>query len=82
MADYSWSNLQAAKARCRVAIKWYTNELAVLEILEAGGGEMKAIEMAGKLIARFAEQEKDPRVLCKMMGYAPDEVISLARLVL
>ena len=80
-AAYSWSNLQAAKAQCRIAIKSYTNELAMYEILEAGGGEMKAIDMVGKLITRFGEQEKDPRFLCQAMGYAPDEVVSLSRLV-
>lgn len=74
-----FASIEMTKARLRLAIKAYSSELAMVEILAAGGGAMKAIELVDKLKLRFDEQEKDPRLLCKAMGFAPDEVVDIAR---
>lgn len=74
-----FARIEMAKARLRLAISAYTNELAMVEILAAGGGAMKAIDLADKLKRHFDDTEKDPHILCKSMGFAPDEVVDIAR---
>lgn len=79
--QFSFAKLEVAKARCRVAIKDATLQLAMLDILARSGGEMKALDLVEYLIKYFEDFERDPQLLCKQIGYAPDEVVSLEQLV-
>jgi hypothetical protein len=73
----SFAKYEIAKARCRVSIKTATAELALLEILQAAGGEIKAIALFEKLVIKFDDIERSPYELCKQYGYKPDEMIGL-----
>jgi hypothetical protein len=49
----------------------------MLEIMQAAGGQIKAIELFKKLIIKFEDHEKDPYALCQQHGYEPDEMVGL-----
>jgi hypothetical protein len=40
---------------------------------------MKSMELAERMKAHFKGVEQDPRLLCKAMGFAVDEVVDIAR---
>ncbi len=74
---YSKAMVEVLKASCRAQIERHAQKLAMLEILESAGGELTALELIKRLITHFNDLEKDPLELCVMIGFHPDEMISL-----
>jgi hypothetical protein len=75
----NFAQFELAKAKCLAMLKVVTIDLAMLEILQAEGGEMKAIDLVTKLTIEFNELGKTPRELCKQMGFDPDEMVGLRK---
>jgi hypothetical protein len=78
--QFSHARFEIEKARCRSVIREKTIELAMLEILQAEGGEMEAIDLVEKLVIALKDLEKSPRDLCKSIGFEPDEIVGLRSL--
>lgn len=77
----NWMQFEVAKAGCIAQIRQANTHLAMLEIVQAAGGEMKALTLAQQLITRFNDHDRCPWDVCQEMGFAVDEMIDLARLV-
>lgn len=76
---FSWSAIEAKKAVYRQEMETAAVHLAAMEILQAEGGVLPALELVIRVIAYFNNVSKDARVMCKEMGFAVDEVIDIAR---
>jgi hypothetical protein len=79
--QFSFAKFEIAKALRKTTIKRAANELVMLEILQAEGGAMKAIDLTNRLVQHFNDVERDSQVLCKQIGFAPDEIVTAAWLV-
>jgi hypothetical protein len=71
--------IDAKKAELRMKLEAVATKLLALEILQAEGGELPALELVIRVIAYFKNCDKDAHQMCKELGLARDEIVRVER---
>jgi predicted Fe-S protein YdhL (DUF1289 family) len=77
----SWAQVEAAKAVHRARISASVTHLAAIEITQASGRELTGLELATLLINHFKDYQWNAWDLCKKVGFDPEEIVTLERLI-
>ena len=75
-----WARVEARKAVYRGVIEEAVLNLAALEIVQATNQALTGLEVVMLMIKHFENYNTNAWDLCKQVGFAPDEIITLERL--